>query len=359
MLHIPKKWRELPLKKRLELPVKYFKLDAERIENIRKIKNKKVKLIESGKIQFEKFGEIHSFLIAWIAGYGSDVVVRQVFGSTKKLRELFIQSPAKVKGIEFSWKDIKRGIKLPKKMNEDLAEETGIHIGDGCLFIYTDKGGTKSYQYSVCGDLKDEELYHLSHIVPLMKRIYNIEPSFQKRKIKNSIETRYRSKAITLFKNRVLGLVIGNKKHIKIPPVIMNNNNFSKRCLVGIFDTDFNITKFLAISGKIYSLNVAKQMHNILERNKIKHIYRIYNDYARFYIPKDYAIKIVKDWRMSNLKHTSKFEVFEKFNRFIPFTTMFERLSLLNEEISLKELESISIVRKNDKEIRSRQDSNL
>ena len=100
-------------------------------------------------------------------------------------------------------------------------------------------------------------------------------------------------------------------------------------------------------------------MHNVLERNKIKHIYHVYKDYARFYIPKKFAKIIVKNWGMHNLKHLSKFEVFEKFGVFIPYSSTEERLSLLVGKISVGELNNISNLRKiKIKEQRSRADSN-
>ena len=338
MLKIPNKWRELPLDERLDLPVKYFKFDSKQIANVRKIKNKRKKLIQSGRIQFQKFGEVHSFLISWIAGYGSDVEVRNVFGSTKKFRELFIKSPDNYWNVSFSWSDIKRGIKIPKNVTNDLAEEIGIHLGDGNLYVYTDKGGWKNYQCSITGDLKDESIYHENFIAPLLKKLYNISPVILKRPLKNSVDTRYHSRAIFEFKNKILGLPSGSKKLAKIPLVIFENNQLSKRCLVGIFDTDFHITSALSISGKLHSLNVARQIHEILSRNNVKHIYQVYEDYARFYIPKKESFIIVKKWGMHNPKHTSKFDVFEKFKLYLEFSTTQERLDLLDGKIFLKDL---------------------
>ena len=87
-------------------------------------------------------------------------------------------------------------------------------------------------------------------------------------------------------------------------------------------------------------------MHEVLDKNGIKHIYRVYDDYARFYIPKNFASIIVKDWGMHNKKHLSKFEVFEKFGKLIPFTSTSERISLLSGKLSLEDLEKISIIRR-------------
>ena len=139
----------------------------------------------------------------------------------------------------------------------------------------------------------------------------------------------------------------GSKKDIQIPQEIIDNNQWSKRCLCGIFDTDFHITSNLSISGKIHSVKVAEQIHKILTRNNIQHVFRSYPHYGRFYIPKNEAFKIVFDWKMNNIKHLTKFEVFNKFKLYLPFTTTSERLHLLDGRIDLEYLEKIGKYRKN------------
>jgi len=342
MRKIPKKWRELPIKEKLLIPEKVFNIDKKEIERIRKIENPKKRLIASGKAQFDLFGEVHSYLTSWLAGYASDITIRHYFISTENFRQLFIKSPKKTKGIIYSWSDIKRGIKIPMSMSSELAEETGIHIGDGHLFIRKDKKGYLNYGYSITGDLANELSYHKDYVAKLMKKLYNINASFLERRNKNSMESKYFSKAIVEFKNKILRLPKGSKKDISIPLQILTNNQYAKKCVVGIIDTDFNVTCSLAISGKMHTLIAAEQVHDILEKNNIKHIYRKYEDYSRFYIPKRFAKIVVEKWRMHNKKHISKFEVFNKFRKFIPFTTTNERVGLLEGSINLDELEIIS-----------------
>lgn len=345
MRKIPKRWRELPIKSRLEIPVKYFNIDEKTLDKIRKISDSKKRLIEAARIQFELFGDIHSYLTTWIAGYGSDVVIRNNFGSTKALLELFMKLP-NTENQNFSWADIKRNIKIPKEMDENLAKETGLHIGDGNLYITNHEGNLHSYRYCISGDLTDELIFHTEYIANLMKKLYNINGTFVQRIDKNSIDSKYHSKAIVQFKNETLKLPIGSKKDIKIPNLILKNNDFMKKCISGIIDTDFNITSSLAISGKINNLFVAKEMHLIFNKNNIDHVYRLYDKYARFYIPKKGAKNILTDWKLDNPKHISKFLVFEEFKKFIPFTTTTERLALLDGKIDINELEKISEKRK-------------
>ena len=175
-----------------------------------------------------------------------------------------------------------------------------------------------------------------------MKNLYNIEGKFLFRKNKNNIDSRYKSKAILEFKNKILKLPTGSKKFIKIPQEILKNNDFSKKCVVGLIDTDFSITSSMAISGKINNLLAAKQMHIILKKNNIKHIYKIYKDYSRFYINKISAIKIIKNWHLNNPKHVSKYEIFKEFKKYLPYTTTSERLAILAGKLEFNNLEKIS-----------------
>ncbi len=91
MKKIPKKWRELSKERRLEIPTKHFDIDKRTLEKIRRISDSKKRLIEAAKIQYKLFNDIHSYLTTWIAGYGSDVVIRQKFGSTQNLLNLFFK----------------------------------------------------------------------------------------------------------------------------------------------------------------------------------------------------------------------------------------------------------------------------
>lgn len=341
MIKIKKRWRELPKKERFYIPIKNFNIEKKEIERIRKISDSKKRLIEAAKLQYELFGDIHSYLTVWIAGYGSDVIIRQKFGSTKKLLYLFIKPNKFPKNINPSWADIKRKVKIPDKMTKNLAEETGIHIGDGSISILKDKGKWKSYPGSINGDLINESVYHKTYIKELMKKIYNINLCILERVNKNSIESRYKSKAIIEFKHKILKLPLGSKRNIKIPNQILENKDFQKRCVVGIIDTDFSITSSLAITGKLHSLYLIKQLSKILNENKIPHILRIYKDYGRFYINKKGAIKIIEEWGLKNQKHLSKYNLFKEFNKFIPYSTTPERLAVLDGKLDINELKDI------------------
>lgn len=346
MKKVLKKWRELSVKDRLDIPTKYFNIDKEIISNIRKIKDSRKRLIESARIQYELFKDIHSDLTAWIAGYSSESIVRQKFDSSIKLRELFIKSPKLDNRINPSWMDIKRSIKIPEEIDEKLAEEVGIHIGDGNLYINTHRDGSKSYKYTISGNLANEYDYHIKYINELMNELYNLQGRVSIRKDRNNIDSVYKSKTIVEFKNKILNLPVGPKANIKIPKGILKEKGLEKKCMVGIIDTDFNLTNSLAITGKLTSLFVVKDMCGILERNKIPYICRREKNYGRFYIRQKGAIKIIEEWGLNNQKHTSKYLIWKEFKKFIPFTTTTERLAVLNGNLDIEDLEKISKKRK-------------
>lgn len=346
MKQIPHSWRKLTIQKRLSLPVNYFNISEKEIRGIRKIDDPKKRLIEAARLQYELFKDIHTDLTAWIAGYASDSTIRKELGSSKKLRRMFISPCINNPKITPSWQDIKRNIKIPEEMTEDLAEETGIHIGDGNLNICPSKTWGVHYSYNVDGNLTNELIYHQEYIRPLMVKLYNCEGFMNKRENRNDICSVFKSKAVLEYKNKILKLPIGPKINIKIPTQIMKNPNLQKRCIVGIIDTDFNINNNLCINGSLISLHIINQMHNILNKVKIAHQCSFKNNYGSISIPKEGSIKIYKEWKLKNLKHITKFRLKEEFNKFLPFTTTIERLAVLNNKLDIKNLERLSLKRK-------------
>ncbi len=53
-------------------------------------------------------------------------------------------------------------------MNNKIAEFLGWYFGDGSLSIKNNR-----YQFSITGDLKEEELFYQETIIPLFNEIFN------------------------------------------------------------------------------------------------------------------------------------------------------------------------------------------
>ncbi|RLG12232.1 hypothetical protein DRN73_03135 [Candidatus Pacearchaeota archaeon] len=216
--------------------------------------------------------------------------------------------------IDLSIFDKKRKLKIPKKINEDLAEEVGIHVGDGSMNIYN-----KSYVYSLEGHIIDDRKYFLNHISPLFKRLYNLNIRLRERKSAGVFGFQVGSKGLINFKSN-LGLPLGSKEGIEIPRVILNSN---KKILAGfirgLFDTDGGIyleKKYKKFYPRIQlvnkSLNLMKQVKKILtEVFEFNLSSRIEDKYCRLIIRGD---KNFKKWMKiigtNNPKNVKKYKLY-------------------------------------------------
>lgn len=141
--------------------------------------------------------------------------------------------------IKLSRKDLKKGLTLPTEMNEKLAEDIGIMIGDGGIGIYKYKNLTNSI-VSIDGNSITDKEYLLNYVKNLKFRLYNLnfKPYFKKNR--NEMRIRTYSKGLVEFYTKVIGLPLGKKTNVGIPPCVWNDNKFIKACLRGIIDTDGN-----------------------------------------------------------------------------------------------------------------------
>ena len=128
-------------------------------------------------------------------------------------------------------------INIPKK-SKDLAELTGIILGDGNI---------SQRQVTITLNKIDDKDY-INYVCNLFKKLFRVNPSIHTRKksnAENSIVSRSRLVNF-LTKN---GLKIGGKvkQQVKVPSWINNSETFVKSCLRGLFDTDgcFYIDKHL------------------------------------------------------------------------------------------------------------------
>ena len=136
-----------------------------------------------------------------------------------------------VSSLDFSPQDVKRQLRLPKELDVSLAEEIGIHIGDGSLNRYKGR-----YLYSLRGHRFDDEAYYRCFVPGLYKRLYNARVHI--RTWPDVIGFQLGSKAIGQFKSDTLGLPLGKKGNVGIPSMIFSSKEFLKCFLRGLFDTD-------------------------------------------------------------------------------------------------------------------------
>lgn len=150
-------------------------------------------------------------------------------------------------------------------INENLAEETGIHVGDGSMNIYNGV-----YTYTFAGHHVDDKDYIDNYVIPLYKKIYGLKIK-PKMWSKGAYGFRIHNKDIVSFKNEILNLSLGKKTIIEIPKQILNEDKLRKAFLRGFVSTDGSINTFLANKTKIYPriemCNVSKKL--MLQINEI------------------------------------------------------------------------------------------
>ncbi len=113
--------------------------------------------------------------------------------------------------------------------NNDLAELTGIILGDGNLTKYKRTEAIRIVCHS-------EKIAYIDHIAALMAKFFDKQPSVQKRK---------REKAVTITiylcnLSKRLCITLGNKikNNAKVPVWIKQKKSYIISCLKGLFETD-------------------------------------------------------------------------------------------------------------------------
>ncbi|MFH1311168.1 MAG: LAGLIDADG family homing endonuclease [Nanoarchaeota archaeon] len=169
------------------------------------------------------------------------------------------------KGIKFSRYDKMKNIKLPFEMSSELAEEIGIHLGDGCLSF--------NRKYFSVKTNKKEENYMINFLFPLYKKLYNLDLKLMK--LPSVVGFEICSQTLFDFKNKVLGIPYGNKvEKIEVPKVITESQNkeIYRAFIRGLFDTDgcVNIIKskknYPVITFTIKSKKLISQTKEMLIR---------------------------------------------------------------------------------------------
>lgn len=133
--------------------------------------------------------------------------------------------------IYYSKNDKIKNIKFPDKITPELAEEIGVHLGDGCLSF--------SRKYFSVKTNKKERGYMVNFLFPLYKKLYNIDLKLME--LPSVVGFEICSQALFDFKNKVLKIPYGNKvDKISVPRAILESKNKEvySSFIRGLFDTD-------------------------------------------------------------------------------------------------------------------------
>ena len=161
-------------------------------------------------------------------------------------------------------------ISIPTSINEELAEETGWHIGDGSMNIYNNKGYQKGI-YQLRGHIEDDKEHYIKRIKPIFKLLYGVDISLRDMPSTRVFGFQIWSNKLMEFK-KGLGLPLGKKLDIEIPQTFLDNNQLKAAVIRGIFDTD-GCVYLQPKYGKLYprleiatiSQKLGEQMKVILE----------------------------------------------------------------------------------------------
>ncbi len=250
--------------------------------------------------------------------------------------------------VQFSTNDKLRKIRIPDEMSELLAEETGIHIGDGSLGIYKFPS-TSMWLYRISGN-REEYDYYRNHIQRILKILYNFPGNLHQ--MGNECEIKLYSKAVATFKRDVLMLPAGSKaKTVRIPEIV-KNRKYIKYFIRGLADADFSISykkkhydvhRYPVIQARFSNSNLVQDLKNVLikmgftvntyqepwtdSNGKIQYLHTLYLSGS------DSLNKWVKEIGFNNPVQKTKFLVWKRFNFCPPNTKLSERIQILNNSL--------------------------
>ena len=222
--------------------------------------------------------------------------------------------------IELSQGDIKKCFKLPISMSENLAEEIGLHLGDGSMNYYSNKGF-----YQLRGHIKDDREHYSIRIKYLYKKLFNLDVNLRNMKTTGVIGFQIWNNSLVKFKHEILGLPLGKKLDFKIPNVIIGKNLFYA-FMRGIFDTDGCLyienkrgKPYPRLEVKTISKSFSTNANKLLNQYKINSTYHEYKrkekNWNNLYTISIRGFSSVRKWMnvigSNNPKHLKKWNLVE------------------------------------------------
>jgi intein/homing endonuclease len=129
---------------------------------------------------------------------------------------------------------------IPKRITPELAEETGLHIGDGSMGFYKNRNKLKGI-YSLRGHRIDDRSHYEQRIKWLYEELYNFTPSLRDMPSSQVFGFQKWSSELVNFKHKRLGLPLGKKIELPIKEELRKTDELKVALVKGIFDTDGNI----------------------------------------------------------------------------------------------------------------------
>jgi len=175
------------------------------------------------------------------------------------------------------------GLKLPNKMTPELAEFLGILIGDGSVYQYTDNRNMIRRIIEIVGHSINDREHFKCAIIPLFKRLFNINVALFQRRDQNVVFVRCQSKGLYNFLKDI-GIKTGPKIGIGIPNIVLTDKKFTIPFVRGLIDTDGCVClkgkcRYPVLSIKQKNKAIIQQLENILKNYGFR-VSVCYNNYT-------------------------------------------------------------------------------
>lgn len=129
-------------------------------------------------------------------------------------------------------------VKLPETINESLAELVGAMFGDGHM---TRSHGGYTHLISICFNSK-KDIEYSEYVKRIFIKTFDITPKTYIYPNKSALVLYIHSKHLLNYFNNTLKIQLSPKNLNLIPQYIVENNNFLKSFIRGLFDTDGCVT---------------------------------------------------------------------------------------------------------------------
>jgi hypothetical protein len=234
-------------------------------------------------------------------------------------------------------------------MTTAIAADTGVHLGDGSLYI-RQNGRDTNYVYSITGNAVEDQLYLLGHVIPTIEVAYDVDKfGIHLAPEATWMSIVYQSKKIALFKHRTLGLPNGRKIDPSIPRPILDDNALMKHCVRELLATDgvlgfysaskSGVHKYSRIQITMTAWRVVEQLAKFLRQQiGINASCRFEAEPGSSVWRPRHRLQVngsanIEKWRkeigFSNPSHISRLMTFEKLGECPPRTSILDRLSYL------------------------------
>lgn len=180
-------------------------------------------------------------------------------------------------GVKFSKRDVEKGIIIPEKLTPLLAEDIGIHIGDGSL--YKCNRWKSTYEFLYASNI--DERNYLNHIIRLKEKLYNLKKYRVRLKKGKELDLIFNSLAIATFFETSLGIPAGSKVYTAIVPAVIRkskNKDIIPSFLRGVVDTDFYFSyknkkgkPYPVLSGNFASQKLVEDLSDLFRFLDIGH----------------------------------------------------------------------------------------